>query len=114
LINDQDEFNIQPKIDDDQMMGRMNDDEPITKKRNKAPGKVGKPINATIDWEVYTRNFEAIPRENLLNTIADLLLQLKPAVPADTIKNFSDSSGRENFIKSVTLQFMSIPEYQMC
>ena len=113
LINDQDEFNIQPKMDDDQMMGRMND-EPGGRKRAKAMGKVGKPINATIDWKAYTKNFEAIPRENLLNAVADSLLQLKPGASADIIKNFADSSSRESFVKSSTLQFMSIPEYQMC
>jgi hypothetical protein len=83
-------------------------------KRNKGLGKVGTPINATIDWGVYTKNFEAVPRENLLNVITDSLLQLKLDVPADIIKSFLDNSGRENFIKSATLQLMSIPEYQIC
>ena len=113
LINDQDEFNIQPKMDDDQMMGRMND-EPVRMKQTKAMGKVGKPINATIDWKTYTKNFEAIPRENLLNAVADSLLQLKPGAAADVIKSFADSNSRESFVKSITLQFMSVPEYQMC
>lgn len=113
LINDQDEFNMQPKMDDDQMMGRMND-EPLRMKRAKTVGIVGKPINATIDWEVYTKNFEAIPRENLLNAVAGSLLQLTPGASADIIKNFADSSSRESFVKSITLQFMSVPEYQMC
>ncbi len=113
LINDQDEFNMQPKMDDDQMMGRMND-EPARMKRAKTMGKVGKPINAIIDWEVYTKNFEVIPRENVLNAVAGSLLQLKPGTAADIIKNFADSSSRESFVKSITLQFMSVPEYQMC
>ncbi len=113
LINDQDEFNIQPKTDDDQMMGRMND-EPVRMKQAKTMGKVGKPINATIDWEAYTKNFEAVPRENLLNAVAGSLLQLKPGASADIIKNFADNSSRESFVKSITLQFMSVPEYQMC
>lgn len=114
LINDQDEFNIQPKTDDDQMMGRMNEEETVKMKRKKGYGKIGKPINAAIEWEAYTKNFEAVPRENLLDAIAGSLLQVKPVVPADTIKNFADSSGRENFIRTATLQLMSIPEYQMC
>src|SRR5215211_7466155 len=67
LINDQDEWNISPKADDDQMMGKMDTDEPQTKKDRKMYGKAGKPINATIEWENYTKNFEAVPRENLLN-----------------------------------------------
>jgi len=114
LINDKDEFNIRPKADDDQMMGKMDADEPQGKKDRKGYGKAGKPINATIEWESYTKNFEAVPRENLLNAITSSILQLKPGVTAEMIKNFTDSTSRESFIKTATLQLMSTPEYQMC
>jgi uncharacterized protein (DUF1800 family) len=115
LINDQDELNVRPKMDDDQMMGRADDDNDVeVKNKRKGYNKIGKPINATIEWNVYTRNFEAIPRESLLSTIAGSVLQVKMGVPAELIKNSADSTSRESFIKSVTLQLMSVPEYQMC
>jgi uncharacterized protein (DUF1800 family) len=115
LINDQDELNVRPKMDDDQMMGKADDDNDTElKNKRKGYGKIGKPINAVIEWGAYTKNFESIPREGLLNTIAESVLQIKMGVPAEIIKNSADSTSRESFIKSVTLQLMSVPEYQMC
>jgi hypothetical protein len=35
-------------------------------------------------------------------------------VPAELVKLYTDTASRENFIKTATLQLMSIPEYQMC
>ena len=112
LINDQDEFNIRPKTDDDQMMGK--DDEEPVKKANMKYGKASKPIRATIEWETYTKNFESIPREQLINSISGALLQLQPMFSSNIIKTFADNNSREGFIKSATLQLMSTPEYQMC
>ena len=111
MLNDQDEMNVRPKADDDQMMGKMDDE---NKMKNKGMGKMGKLIKTDIDWNVYIKNFEAVPRENLLNELVASLLQTKMAIPGDTIKNFADSSSKESFIKTATLQIMSVPEYQMC
>jgi hypothetical protein len=131
LINDEDEMNVTPKDDDDQMMGRA--DEPTMtgspvldkskesslrpqgqKQKSKKPGKGAKPVNADIDWTSYTGFFEKTAREKLINNMAGLLLQTKTAVGADLIKQYADESGREIFIKSVTIQIMSTPEYQLC
>jgi uncharacterized protein (DUF1800 family) len=108
LINDQDEFNVRPKTDDDQMMGR-NDDEMKFKM-----GKAAKPINAEIDWGKYLDFYNQAPRVELINDIAGILLQTKRAVGADVISEYSDSASRESFIKSATIQIMSTPEYQLC
>lgn len=122
LINDEDEMNIAPKDDDDQMMGRpagdqeMNDSSVLlkTKGKNKKMGKGTKPINADLDWKPYINHFENAQREKLINNIAGILLQTKTAVGADLIKGYSDESGRDSFIKTATIQIMSIPEYQLC
>jgi uncharacterized protein (DUF1800 family) len=108
LINDKDEFNIKPKLDDDQMMGR-NDDETKLKR-----DKVGKPINAEIDWGKYIGFYDKTPRTELVNDMAGTLLQTKNAVSADVIGQYSDADSRESFIKTVTIQIMSTPEYQLC
>ena len=47
MINDTDEFNVKPKTDDDQMMGRM--DESIGFKKAAIKNPEAKPISATID-----------------------------------------------------------------
>lgn len=114
LINDTDEMNIRPKDDDDQMMGRMDPNEDPKAKAMRIAGKAGRPILADINWQGYIRHFESVPRESLTDIITTHLLQLKMRVATDTIKQFSDESGRENFIKTATIQVMSTPEYQLC
>ena len=113
LINDVDEFNVKPKDDDDQMMGRKDDDEEKIV-RKKGMGKGMKPINAEIDWSQYVAYFETVPKEELQKKITSLLLQTKSEVNPELIKKYADASGRDNFIKTATLQLMSTPEYQLC
>jgi uncharacterized protein (DUF1800 family) len=107
MISDQDEFNIKPKTDDDQMMGR-NDDEVKFKL-----GKAAKPINAEIDWNKYIGFYDKTPRPELVNDIAGILLQTKRSVSANVISQYSDGSTKDSFIKTVTIQIMSTPEYQL-
>jgi hypothetical protein len=116
MLDDKDEFNITPKSDDDQMMGRKGKDvkEDPKEKSIKGKGRYNKPLQVDIDWSLYTKNFEAVPRESLLASLSSILLQTKSQVPADTLKQYADNSGRENFVKTATLQIMSTPEYQLC
>src|SRR6266487_1040755 len=111
LINDRDEFNVKPKTDDDQMMG-LNDDEIKQKSGGKQMGRVGRPINAEIDWSKYLSFYDKVAREELVNDISGILLQTKKAVGADVINQYSDSTSRESLIKTATIQIMSTPEYQ--
>ena len=106
LINDNDEFNVRPKDDDDQMMGRPDE--------MKKVGKVGRPINAEVDWSEYVSFYKNIPREQLMNDMAGFLLQTKKAVGAEIISEYTDNGSKENFIKTATIQIMSTPEYQLC
>lgn len=114
MMDEKDEFNIKPKDDDDQMMGRMDPNEDPKGYAEKAVGRLNKPIQVKISWSEYTKNFEAVPRESLLAVISGFLLQTKSRVQPDLISKFSDQSGRENFIRTSTLQLMSTPEYQLC
>ena len=115
MLNDQDEMNVKPKDDDDTMMGRKNDKNEDPKvKGQKQMGKLGRPILVNIDWTKYIKNFDPVKREKLLADMNSVLLVTNKAVSDDLIKKFSDESGRENFIKSATIQIMSTPEYQLC
>lgn len=122
LINDVDEMNVTPKSDDDVMMGMKNsdDDTKIGKKPGGQQAKGGyagmkkQQINANIDWKLYVDHFEKTDRENLAATISQNLLQTKSSVSMDLIKQFTDQTGRENFIKTATMQIMSTPEFQLC
>ena len=120
LINDVDEMNVSPKDDDDTMMGMKDGNEQAKEKKpggQQAMGYAGmkrQQINADVDWKPYIQHYESTPRENLAETISKILLQTKNGVSMDLIKQFSDQSGRENFIKTATLQIMCTPEYQLC
>ena len=108
LLYSTDELGMQPKDDDDQMMG-MKD------QKLKGMGKNGgQYINVDIDWAAYTKKFESIPREKLLKEIAGRLLQVPQNVGEDLIKKYADQNSRETFIKTATIQIMSTPEYQLC
>lgn len=112
LLNQTDEMNIRPKDDDDQMMGKKDAD--VAGNMKKTFEKGGRPINVSIDWNLYMKHFEKISRENLVETITRNLLQVKIKVPAELISRYADNTAREAFIKSATLQVMSVPEYQLC
>jgi len=115
MLNEQDEFNVKPKDDDDQMMGRKDDKKDDSKeKAMKGMNRVNRPINVKIDWSLYTKHYESTPREALLTKMTVILLQAKSQVNAELIKQYADQSGRENFIRTATLQLMSTPEYQLC
>jgi uncharacterized protein (DUF1800 family) len=115
LINDADEMNVRPKDDDDQMMGRRDDEGNVTYgKKSLANVPRRQQINANVDWSLYVKNLESVEKEKLVDSVSRLLLQTKNIVSADLIKQYSDASGRENFIKTATIQIMSTPEYQLC
>lgn len=120
LINDTDEMNMEPKADDDQMMGRSSAEmntaaakTAVARKASKMMGKAGKPIYADVAWEKYTSFFARTKREDLVNRIAGILLQTYTAVDPSLVKTYADETSREHFIRSVTLQLMSTPEYQV-
>ncbi|NOT51676.1 MAG: DUF1800 domain-containing protein [Chitinophagaceae bacterium] len=115
MLNDRDDFNVKPKDDDDQMMGRKNDpDEDPKAKAANSVKRLNRPVIVNIDWSLYTKHYESTPREGLLAMISSNLLQAKSQVKPELINQYADNSGRENFIKTATLQVMSTPEYQLC
>jgi uncharacterized protein (DUF1800 family) len=108
LIVDNDEVALQPKDDDDQMMGMKDTG---MKKTGKKGGQV---ISAAVDWETYLNKFEKVPREKLLSSISAILIQGAEPVNAEILNKYIDASSRESYIKSATIQLMSTPEYQLC
>ncbi|MBP7558315.1 MAG: DUF1800 domain-containing protein [Chitinophagaceae bacterium] len=115
LFNDEDELNLTPKSDDDQMMGRQDDGKPANRQKAKPANRGGmKLINANLDWSKWIAYLQKTDRSRLENVIAGVLLQTNSAVSADLIRKYADSGSREAFIRSATLQLMSTPEYQLC
>ena len=115
LINDEDEMNVKPKDDDDQMMGRKDDEGKINANRKSlASIPRRQQLNANVDWSMYVKSFEKTEKEKLTDSITRILLQTKNNVNSDIIAQYTDNSSRESFIKSATIQIMSTPEYQLC
>ncbi len=122
LINDIDVMNVTPKDDDDTMMGMKDGDVQMKMPKKAGSQQAGgsyagmkrQQLNADVDWKDYVKYYESTEREALAETISKVLLQTKSRVSMDTIKQFADQTGRENFIKTATLQIMSTPEYQLC
>ena len=111
LIKDDTEFDLTPKADDDQQMG-MKDNF-----YNKMQMELAKKyrINAKINWTEYIKQFEKVKREDLLETLKQLILQTPfNSIHSTVIESNIDKSSREAYIKSATIALMSTPEYQLC
>src|SRR5579871_2652420 len=114
IIYASDQFDLKPKDDDDQMMGvrEMNNDAMRIKGFGKING--GQMIKAQINWDKYLTKFNNVQKENLVSTISTTVLQTQNTAEESILRKYTDNSNREGFIKSVTIQLMSTPEYQLC
>ncbi|HVI46939.1 MAG TPA: DUF1800 domain-containing protein [Chitinophaga sp.] len=73
-----------------------------------------KKVNARINWDPYIEGYKDVKREDLAQTIAGTLLQTNGNITPQLLEKYADSSTRENYIKTVTIDVMSTPEYQLC
>ena len=95
------EFQLKPKDDDDQQMGRQ-----------ETPR--GQMIHAEIDWTTYLQRFEKVPDDQLFPALSATLLQTQQGVGERIVKKYADSANREEYIRSATIRLMCTPEYQLC
>ena len=119
LLKENQSANITPKTDDDVQMGMMDSDKMAKKDykiyNNKTPGNTGQRIMADINWEEYMKVYKDVPREQLIDVMATILLQTPDgSIKKDTIAATADSTSKESYIKSVTVSLMATPEYQLC
>ncbi len=107
IFSANDVVDIMPKADDDVMMGQM----------MQAANKIKEAVKggtASIQWEAVNKIFEKVPREKLLEAIADTVLQTKGQVSNAVLDKYVNTASRENFIKSAVVNLMATPEYQLC
>lgn len=112
MFTDRDELNLTPKQDDDQQMGRKADgtaNVPAAAKKKNAYT-----INAKINWPQYISKYKDVKRDELIPAIKKNLLQVNTPGLENALNNTIDTTSREAYIKTVTIQLMSTPEYQMC
>ena len=104
ILTNAEEFLINPKDDDDTMMGR----EGVDKIRR------AKQLNVNVDWNPVVKVFDKTPKESLQQKINEFVLQAKDSINPNVLKRYIDNSSRENFVKSTMVELMSTPEYQLC
>lgn len=73
-----------------------------------------KRVNATVDWDSYLNSFKEVSEDQLPDAIADALLTDGQKANSALLNKFADTSSRENYIKSLSIDIMSSPEYQLC
>ncbi|MEO6547067.1 MAG: DUF1800 domain-containing protein [Ferruginibacter sp.] len=109
LISNNEAVTIQPKNDDDIMMGEARNERTILQRNNGSKNFV-----AVVNWPATIKIFEKVPRENLLTTISETVLQTKNRVSNTVLTKYLNNETREAYIKSAIIYLMSTPEYQLC
>jgi uncharacterized protein (DUF1800 family) len=104
-------INMRPKSDDDVMMGQSDDERMVARQNKEFASKAG---SATIDWDAVSKIFANISKEELLSTIANTLLQTKSRISDNVLKKYLDTIDRDSYIKSIIINEMCTPEYQLC
>lgn len=115
ILHDDDNLNDWPKDDDDAMMGQA--DTEIKNKEQKTKNKkitsnLRGMLNVDIDWPFYISQYKQVPKEKLPVNIA-VALCTKGTINFDLIHGYAEKDSREDYIRSVTIAIMSLPEYQM-
>ncbi len=98
---DNDALDVSEKSDDDINMGNES---------NMLNNRFG---NVEIAWPLVYRIFEKVPREKLGEAIIGSVLQ-NARFSANDIETFADRSSRENYIRTMVINLMCTPEYQLC
>lgn len=80
------------------------------KKRNKAVRK----IKADIDLEPIIRLYVKKEKEEIFDSLSNYLVQTNINIQLNQIKPYLANNNQEDFIKSLILRLMSLPEYQVC
>ncbi len=107
------EFNIRPKEITPEMGEGQN--YKMTMQVNEFLKKqYARRVNANVDWAPFLESFKDTPREKLADQIAGSLLLKNSGIDKQLLEKYSDNSSRENYIKTVTIDVMSTPEYQLC
>jgi Protein of unknown function (DUF1800) len=112
VLHDDDNFNAKPKDDDDVMMGQEIRNKEQKTQNKKVGGKAGAVVNVDIDWPVYINQFKKDTKETLPVKMASVLF-LKGTIDLDLLNQYAEKDSRENYIRSLTIAMMSMPEYQI-
>jgi uncharacterized protein (DUF1800 family) len=112
LVTLNESFLFKTKSDDDQEMGRMQEDETKAKIKKAAGGRI---IETSIKWDLPFAQLQKTARENLLQSMASLLWQTDVSKMNKTmVESFLDAGSRDRYIQTGIIHLMCTPEYQLC
>jgi hypothetical protein len=103
ILKDDENIGLKPKDDDDVMMGMSDQFRRQVASRN---------VMVNINWPLYTSLYKNVNRDNLGISIASTLLQMG-RIDLDLLNSHADQRDRESYIRTFTVQVMSLPEYQL-
>jgi uncharacterized protein (DUF1800 family) len=103
ILKDDENIGLKPKDDDDVMMGMSDQGRRQVASRN---------VMVNINWPMYSSLYEKVSREKLGISIAATLLQTG-RIDLDLLNAHADQRDRESYIRTFTVQVMSLPEYQL-
>jgi hypothetical protein len=78
--------------------------------RKKSAGKLAATLNLQPLGELVTTN----DPEQAFETLSAYFLQLPSALSYSSLQPFIAKNNKEDFLKTLTVRLLSLPEYQMC
>lgn len=93
-------FNMRPKTDDDQQMGR-------TIASSVSTGF------SSVKWDKFQSAFSDTARPDLAKGISTFILQTNSSIDTAMLLKYTDQSTRASYIKSLTMTLLACPEYQL-
>lgn len=108
LLKSNEAISIDPKSDDDVQMGKSNSSD------KGLASKPGFQLRATINWTNYLKQFDNKKLDDVYYTIEATLLQTMPGSISRKTVESAEYDSVENYIKNLTIAFMSTPEFQLC
>lgn len=103
IIAAQGALGLNPKSDDDQMMGQMR------------AGRLQNRLAAEADWQPLLDIFSSQSERDIIPSIARFLWQTPQAnPPLAVLKRHTDPGSKIQLIRTAALQLMATPEYQLC
>ncbi len=97
--------------DHDQEMGELHNEMAMVGGEKPKQFRVGK---VNVEWKPYVDQWKTMRQDLLPQAIASYLLpwQLSPEQMA-TINSFADKDNTEDYIKSISILIMELPEFQL-
>ena len=72
-------------------------------------------IASEVNWEPFLANWRAVPKEDLPQLLAGYLVAAPlHGAKISGIVPYSDHDSMDDYIKSLTILLMELPEYQLC